>query len=130
MRTVVVALTAVLALSGLGLTWAGAALADAGWRHALSLLHIWAGVFFLVAFPLYAWDHVRTNRHWLARLHGVSASGATQLAAAVLLILTGLVLLAYAQAHLPVLRGLHHWLTYVLAAALAVHYLSPKDWWP
>ncbi|MCH8842246.1 MAG: hypothetical protein IID61_04630 [SAR324 cluster bacterium] len=98
----------------------------AGQERWFSLLHIWGGLFFLVMFPLYAWDHVSTHRHWLRVMAGVTLSGATQLLAASVLILTGLVWLIYGEAAWALLRAVHHGLTYLLLASLAGHFLSPK----
>lgn len=127
MRTILLLLIGWLALTGVALVFGDPlGLPGSGWEKALSLGHIWGGLLFLVIFPMYAWDHVRANRAWLRVLAGVTASGLTQLTAGVLLAVTGLVLLAYGEAAWTLLRDGHHWLTYLLLAALVGHYLSPK----
>jgi len=127
-RKLVVASTILLALTGVALVfvhWPGA---PPGARKAAALVHIWLGVAYLVVFPLYAWDHIRKNRRWLAALRSVTASGWLQLLCAAVAIVTGIVLLAYGGAALGGMRAWHHGATYPLLAALLWHYLSPKTW--
>ncbi len=128
MRQLVVVATLLLALTGLAVTYALIPVDLSGTRKAVVLAHIWLGVAYLVIFPLYAWDHVRANRHWLGVVRATTISGLVQLTCGTVLLLTGLVLLAYGGAWLLGLRGVHHWLTYPLLAALAWHFLSPKVW--
>ncbi len=126
MRKIVLGLTALLAATGLILTFFAAAGFGPGWRKAVSLAHIWAGVLFLVMFALYAWDHVSANRHWLRRPAQVTFTGAAQTLAAVVIMLTGIVLLLYGDVTWPLLRGAHHWLTYLLVASILLHIVSRK----
>jgi len=127
-RKLVVLATLLLALSGLLLTFAQLTDPQAGARKAVALAHIWVGVAYLVIFPLYAWDHIRTNRRWLTVLRALTVSGLTQLTGGIVLLATGLVLLAYGGAFLRGVRDVHLWATYPLVAALAWHWLSPKTW--
>ncbi len=126
MRNIVVGMTIVLSLSGLALWFGAPGDRGVGWAKAVSLAHIWIGSFFLVLFPLYAWDHVSHNRAWLRRFAGVTVSGVVQGLAAVLLVVSGAVLLLYGNQVWVTLRAAHYYLTYPLAAALGVHYLSRK----
>ncbi len=128
MRQIVVAMVVALTLTGVAVRFGPATGLPEGWVRWLSLLHYWGGVGFLVAFPLYAWDHVKGNRRWLRALRLVTASGVLQLTAAAVLILSGLVLLAYGTAAWELARSIHHWATYPLAVALLLHYLAPKRW--
>jgi len=128
MRKLVITATLLLALSGLLLTFARLPGTQAGARKAVALAHIWLGVAYLVVFPLYAWDHIRTNRRWLTVLRGLTVSGLTQLAGGTVALATGLVLLAYGGAFLRGVRDLHLWATYPLLAALVWHWFSPKQW--
>ena len=128
MRKIVLILIAGLTLTGLPLAYGWIVGGHSAGERAVLLAHIWGGVGFLVAFPLYAWDHIGTNRHWLRRVAPVTASGLGQLTLGALLILSGVVLLAYGDQVWPALRAFHHWVTYGLLAALAAHYLSPKRW--
>ena len=127
MRTIVVILSAVLAITGLLVGFGGTLGLEQPVTRALSLVHYWGGLLFLVMFPLYAWDHIRANRHWLTRLRLTTVSGVLQTVAAVLLMLSGLLLIAYGVAAWQVARQIHHWLTYLLAGALLAHYLARKD---
>ncbi len=127
MRKIVLILTALLAATGLALTFYAAMGLDPGWRKGLSLAHIWGGVFFLVMFSLYAWDHISANRRWLRRTAPVTFTGVAQAAAAAVIILTGLVLLLYGNVAWPLLRAAHHWLTYLLLASIGLHFLSKKN---
>jgi heme/copper-type cytochrome/quinol oxidase subunit 3 len=128
MRKLVVASTILLTLSGLWIAFIQLPDPQAGARKAAVLAHIWLGVAYLVVFPLYAWDHISKNRRWLTALRSVTASGLLQLTCGVVVLLTGIVLLAYGGAILRGLRAIHHGVTYPLAAALLWHYLSPKVW--
>jgi hypothetical protein len=130
MRKLVVASTLLLAGSGLLIAYALWPGAQGSAQKAAVLAHIWLGVAYLVVFPLYAWDHVSTNRRWLKVLRPLTVSGLLQLSCGTVLLLTGLVLLAYGGALLRGLRAAHHWLTYPLLAALLWHWLSPKRWRP
>jgi len=127
-RRIVIALSAVLAVSGLLIGFGGPLGLVRDITRALSLLHYWLGLLFLVMFPLYAWDHIRANRHWLTALRLVTASGALQTLSAALLMLTGLVLIVYVREAWPAVRSLHNWLTYVLVASVLVHYVAKKRW--
>lgn len=127
MRKLLLALIAALIATGLPLVWVEVGVAAPGWRKAVALAHIWGGFFFLVIFPLYAWDHVREHRAWLRFLAGVTVTGLTQLSAGILLLLSGFVLLAYQSQAGGSPRMLHHLLTYVLLAALTGHFLSKKQ---
>lgn len=129
MRKLVVAATLLLAGTGVLLAYVQWPAGAGGFRKAASLAHIWLGVAYLVIFPLYAWDHIRTNRRWLTVLRSVTASGLIQFAAGIALLLTGIVLLAYGGA-LGGIRAAHLWATWPILAALTWHWLSPKAWRP
>jgi len=128
MRKILLALTFALTLSGLPIAYAWIASAHGGWEKAIVLAHIWGGVFFIVVFPLYAWDHIGTNKHWLKRFASVTVSGLSQLAVGILLVLSGVLLLLYGDQVWLALRAFHHWITYLLIVALVSHYFSPKRW--
>ena len=141
MRKIVVAMTVLLTCTGLLLAFGGVIGLEIGVGNGtgngtgkgivkwLSIAHIWGGLLFLVIFPLYAWDHISTNRAMLRRFVPLTLSGVIQTTSAVALILTGVVLFLYgAQAWLA-LRQWHHWLTYPLAGALMLHFLLPKGRW-
>ena len=126
MRKALLLLIALLVLTGVPLVWALAGEGAPGWRKALALAHIWGGFFFLVVFPLYAWDHISGHRAWLRIRAWVTVSGLTQLVTGSLLLLSGFVLLIYQSQAWGALRSLHHWLTYALLAALGAHFLARK----
>lgn len=128
MRKVVLLLIAGLVLTGLPIAYGWIAVARGGWQQALVLIHTWGGVVFMVAFPLYAWDHVNTNRRWLRRFAAVTVSGLGQLTLGLLLILSGALLLLYGNQVWRALREFHHWIGYPLLAALVAHFFSPKRW--
>jgi hypothetical protein len=126
MRKLVVLLTLVLSASGILLVLLRQLAPEAEWVKWFSLLHTWGGNFYLVLFPLYAWDHISTNRAWLRVPALVTASGMVQTLAAALLMATGVLLLLYGSGVWPSVRLTHHWLTYVLGGALLLHTLSRK----
>jgi hypothetical protein len=126
MRKLLLTLIAALAATGLALVPVDVGEGAPGWRKAVALAHIWGGFFFLVIFPLYAWDHVRKHQAWLRFVAGVTVTGVTQLTGGILLLLSGVVLLAYQSQAGGTVRWLHHLLTYLLVAALAGHFLSKK----
>ena len=126
MRKIVVALVVILTLTGVAIGLARIGGFDLPGRKLGSLLHIYGGLFFLVLFPLYAWDHVRKNRRWLRVATPLTGSGVVQLSTAGVLILTGVLLLLYGEFTWGWAREAHHWLTYLLAGSLLLHYFSPK----
>ncbi|MBF0278498.1 MAG: hypothetical protein HQM13_11925 [SAR324 cluster bacterium] len=93
---------------------------------AISALHIWAGIFFIVIFPMYAWDHIRTHRKRLKKMSWVSGSGIIQLLSGVVLILSGIVLLLFGTNKLALSTELHFVPTFFLAASLFLHSLIKK----
>ncbi|MDH4121759.1 MAG: hypothetical protein OEV94_08665 [Deltaproteobacteria bacterium] len=133
MRKLIVGLVAILSLTGMALTgsgesWGfGSGFSEQG-SKAASLGHIWLGLLFTLLFPLYLADHLKKNRAWLRRFCWLTGSGLTQLAAGSLLVLTGLGLLLYGQAAWEALREAHEWLTWPMAGAMTLHFLSPKTW--
>jgi hypothetical protein len=128
MRKLLLIATLLLSVSGLFIAFAHLPDPQAGVQKITVLAHIWIGVAYLVIFPLYAWDHISKNRRWLKAARALTVSGLLQLTCGIVVLLTGMVLLAYGGAFLLGLRSVHHWVTYPLLAALAWHYLSPKRW--
>ncbi|MDH4225261.1 MAG: hypothetical protein OEW12_06410 [Deltaproteobacteria bacterium] len=127
MRKVVLVTTGFLILTGLLLTYRSTSGFLPQGDKWMSILHIWGGVLFLVVFPLYSWDHVSSHRVFLRFIRMITLSGGFQLAAGVVILLTGLVLLMYGNGAWQSLRDIHHWLTYPLAASLVLHFLAPKN---
>ena len=126
MRKLVLLTTVLLTLTGLALTFEEVIGVSPDWRKWLALLHIWGGMFYLVIFALYAWDHISLNRHWLRIPSAVTVTGMLQTVSATVIILSGVVLLLYGNVAWPTLHAFHYWLTYVLAGSILTHYLSPK----
>ena len=93
---------------------------------ATSLLHIWAGLFFLVIFPMYAWDHIRGHADRLRDFTLTTASGILQFFTGLGLIISGIILLLYDAYALVFPREIHLALTFVLAGSLIMHKLSRK----
>ena len=96
-------------------------------EELLVLFHIWLGLFFMVIFPMYAWDHIRTHRHRLKSLTPVSFTGGSQLMAGIGLILSGLILLLYSSGGLRLASDIHEILTYVLILTLIFHSRSSRN---
>ncbi len=92
----------------------------------ISTLHIWAGIVFVVIFPMYAWDHIRTNRRRLKSVSLVSVSGITQLFAGIGLILSGILLLLYGNQPLAMSTEVHLALTFLLTGSVLLHFLIKK----
>jgi len=93
---------------------------------ATSLLHIWAGFFFLVIFPMYSWDHIRGHADRLRERSLVTASGILQFFTGLGLIISGIPLLLYGADVLDFPREIHLLLTFVLAGSLILHKFSRK----
>ena len=93
---------------------------------AMSLLHIWAGFFFLVIFPLYAWDHILGHAERLRKFSLVTLSGILQFFTGMGLIISGIPLVLYAADVLNFPREIHLILTFVLAGSLILHKFSRK----
>ena len=137
MRFFVIALILLLALSGLGLYLLRdpANLALAQWlpssrllstQRILYLLHLWLSCLFLVGLPLYAWDHIRQQKHWLKVLRLTSVSGGLQLLAAVILMVSGLLLFLFDAGFGAQLLGWHAYATWALLLGLGLHALASK----
>ena len=93
---------------------------------AVSLLHIWAGIFFIVIFPLYSWDHIKGHSDRLRKISLVTATGVLQLDAGMGLIISGIPLLLYSADVLEFPLDIHMILTFVLALSLILHKISKK----
>ena len=93
---------------------------------AVSLLHIWAGIFFIVIFPLYYWDHIKGHSDRLRKISLVTATGVLQLIAGMGLIISGIPLILYSADVLEFPRDIHLILTFVLALSLILHKISEK----
>ena len=93
---------------------------------AVSLLHIWAGIFFIVIFPLYSWDHIKGHSDRLRKISLVTATGVLQLFSGMGLIISGIPLLLYSVDVLEFPRDIHFILTFVLALSLILHKISEK----
>ena len=93
---------------------------------AASLLHIWAGIFFIVIFPLYSWDHIKGHSDRLRKISLVTAAGVLQFFAGMGLIISGIPLLLYSADVLEFPRDIHLILTFVLALSLILHKISEK----
>ena len=93
---------------------------------AVSLLHIWAGIFFIVIFPLYSWDHIKGHSDRLRKISLVTATGVFQFFAGMGLIISGIPLLLYSADVLEFPRDVHMILTFVLALSLILHKISEK----
>jgi hypothetical protein len=93
---------------------------------ATSLLHIWAGFFFLVIFPMYSWDHIRGHADRLKKFSLLTASGIVQFFSGLGLIISGIPLLLYGTDVLDFPREIHLGLTFVLAGSLVLHKFTRK----
>ena len=93
---------------------------------AVSLLHIWAGIFFIVIFPLYSWDHIKGHSDRLRKISLVAATGVIQFLAGMGLIISGIPLLLYSADVLELPLYIHFILTFVLAISLILHKISEK----
>ena len=85
------------------------------------LVHIWLGLIFMVVFPIYSWDHIRSHRQCLKIISRISISGGIQLMTGTGLIVTGIILLLYSADSLSLPAEIHEILTYVLVGTLILH---------
>ena len=93
---------------------------------AVSILHIWAGIFFIVIFPLYSWDHIKGHSDRLRKISLVTATGVLQFFSGLGLIISGIPLLLYSADVFDFPREIHLILTFVLALSLILHKISEK----
>ena len=93
---------------------------------AVSLLHIWGGIFFIVIFPLYSWDHIKGHSDRLRKFSLVTATGVLQFFAGMGLIISGIPLLLYSVDVLDFPSDIHLILTFVLALSLTLHKIFEK----
>ena len=85
------------------------------------LVHIWLGLIFMVVFPIYSWDHIRSHRQRLKIISQISISGGIQLMTGTGLIVTGIILLLYSADTLSLPAEVHELLSYVLVGTLILH---------
>ena len=125
MRKLVVLSCVFLTLSGILLTYPGI-FPWADESTAVSLLHIWAGIFFIVIFPLYSWDHIKGHSDRLRNISLSTATGIIQFFAGIGLIVSGILLVLYSADVFDLPRDIHLFLTFVLALSLILHKISEK----
>ena len=97
------------------------------YQELLVLFHIWLGFFFMVVFPMYAWDHIRTHRQRLKTLSLISLTGGVQFLTGIGLIFSGLILVLYGSEGLILASNSHELLTYVLILTLIFHSRSSRS---
>ncbi len=97
------------------------------YQELLVLFHIWLGFFFMVVFPMYAWDHIRTHRQRLKTLSLISLSGGVQFLTGIGLIFSGLILMLYGSEGLILASNSHELLTYALILTLIFHSRSSRS---
>jgi len=120
MRKLVVGSCVVLILSGFLLS-ASTQIPFVKESSLVSLLHIWIGVFFIVIFPMYSWDHIHSHRDHLKKLNLGILSGITQLFSGTVLILSGIILLLYGSGTLALPTQIHTLFSFALIATLIAH---------
>ena len=97
------------------------------YQELLVLFHIWFGFFFMVVFPMYAWDHIRTHRKRLKTLSLISLTGGVQFLTGIGLIFSGLILMLYGSEGLILASNSHELLTYALILTLTFHSRSSRS---
>ncbi|SVC88598.1 uncharacterized protein METZ01_LOCUS341452 [marine metagenome] len=97
------------------------------YQALLVLFHIWLGFFFMVVFPMYAWDHIRTHRQRLKTLSLISLTGGVQFLTGFGLIFSGLILMLYGSEGLILASNSHELLTYALILTLIFHSRSSRS---
>ena len=99
MRKLVVLICVFLIISGLLLSFPEWNL-WLEYQELLVLFHIWLGFFFMVVFPMYAWDHIRTHQQRLKTISLISLTGGVQFLTGIGLIFSGLILMLYGSLQL------------------------------
>ena len=125
MRKLVVLICVFLIISGLLLSFPEWNL-WLEYQELLVLFHIWLGFFFMVVFPMYAWDHIRTHRQRLKTLSLISLTGGVQFLTGIGLIFSGLILMLYGSEGLVLASNSHELLTYALILTLIFHSRSSR----
>ncbi len=126
MRKLVVLICVFLIISGLLLSFPEWNL-WLEYQELLVLFHIWLGFFFMVVFPMYAWDHIRTHRQRLKTLSLISLTGGVQFLTGFGLIFSGLILMLYGSEGLILASNSHELLTYALILTLIFHSRSSRS---
>jgi len=93
---------------------------------AIFLLHIWAGLFFLVIFPIYSWDHIKGHVKRLRKVSLLTSSGIVQLITGLGLIISGIPLLIFDNNVFELPKIIHLVLTFILPVSLILHKFSKK----
>jgi len=126
MRKLVVLICVFLIISGLLLSFPEWNL-WLEYQELLVLFHIWLGFFFMVVFPMYAWDHIHTHRQRLKTLSLISLTGGVQFLTGFGLIFSGLILMLYGSEGLILASNSHELLTYALILTLIFHSKSARN---
>ena len=126
MRKLVVLICVFLIISGLLLSFPEWNL-WLEYQELLVLFHIWLGFFFMVVFPMYAWDHIRTHRQRLKTVSLISLTGGVQFLTGIGLIFSGLILMLYGSEGLILASNSHELLTYALILTLIFHSRSSRS---
>ena len=126
MRKLVVLICVFLIISGLLLSFQEWNL-WLEYQELLVLFHIWLGFFFMVVFPMYAWDHIRTHRQRLKTLSLISLTGGVQFLTGIGLIFSGLILMLYGSEGLILASNSHELLSYALILTLIFHSRSSRS---
>ena len=126
MRKLVVLICVFLIISGILLSFPERNLL-LEYQELLVLFHIWLGFFFIVVFPMYAWDHIRTHRQRLKTLSLISFTGGVQFLTGIGLIFSGLILMLYGSEGLILASNSHELLTYALILTLIFHSRSSRS---
>ncbi len=121
MRRLVLILTFCLVISGFWLAWKPP---KPGFSLPL-IFHLWAGFFFILVFPVYAWEHIKERRAFL-RYFTIASSGMLQCMAGGVLIMTGVLLFLYEDNQLDWVQSLHfHW-TWGLLVIFIYHVIAVR----
>ena len=121
MRCVLLILVVVLVVSGFCLAWTPP---EKGFSLPL-IVHLWAGLFFMAVFPLYAWEHIKQRQAFLKHF-AIASSGILQCIAGGVLIITGILLFLYESNQLKLIQKLHfHW-TWGLLVIFTCHFITVR----
>ena len=87
-----------------------------------SIGHIWAGLVFIVLFPMYVFDHLKYKKPYLKLIKFRTLTGYIQLLSGIILIFSGILLLLYGENSWNVAKQAHFILTFIFLISITSHY--------
>lgn len=97
-----------------------------GDQEVIAWIHIMLGFAYIVAFLLFAYDHLSQNSKILLTLHPRNVTGMLQLTSGGLVLLSGFVIFLFDSRRIEFWSDFHFWTTIIFMCSLLFHFRSKK----